>query len=70
MLRAQGWNDVRTRARFWGNMKRLIGLAGDGVMLQYSVFSTRKRRSALAAVKIASHYGAEVMLFQGKIVDL
>ena len=61
---------MKPNPRFWGNVKRLISLAGDGVMLQYSVFSTSKRRSALTAAGIAQHYGAEVVLFQGKIVDL
>ena len=39
---------VKPNPRFWWNLKRLIGLAGDGVMLQYSVFMTRSRRGAMA----------------------
>ena len=60
---------MKPNPRFWGNVKRLIGLAGDGVMLQYSVLSTRKRRSALTAAGIAQHYGAEVILFKGRLIQ-
>lgn len=35
-------------------------------MVQYSVFLTRRKRGAIAAVKIARHYGAEVMVFKGE----
>ena len=52
--------------RFWGNLKRLVGLVGEGSLVQYSVFMTRSRRGAMAGVKIARHYGAEVMVFKGE----
>ena len=52
--------------RFWGNVKRLIGLVGEGSLVQYSVFMTKSRRGAVTAVKIARHYGAHVMLFRGE----
>ena len=56
--------------RFWGNMNRLSSLSGGGRRLQYSVFATDSRRSALTAVKIADHYGAEVALFRGELIKL
>jgi len=34
--------------RFWGNIRRLIGLVGEGSLVQYSVFMTRSRRGAMA----------------------
>ena len=52
--------------RFWGNLKRLVGLVGEGSLVQYSVFMTKSRRGAMAGVKIAGHYGAEVMVFKGE----
>lgn len=52
--------------RFWRNLRLLFALAGDGVMVQYGVFLTRRKRGAIAAVKIARHYGAEVMVFKGE----
>ncbi len=55
--------------RFWGNVKRLIGLVGEGSLVQYSVFMTRSRRGAMAAERIARHYGASVMVFKGEEVE-
>ncbi len=52
--------------RFWANIKRLIGLVGEGSLVQYSVFMTRSRRGAMASEKIARHYGATVMVFKGE----
>ena len=56
--------------RFWGNIKRLIGLVGEGSLVQYSVFMTRSRRGAMAAEKLARHYGAEVMVFKGEQIGI
>jgi len=55
--------------RFWRNIKRLIGLVGEGSLVQYSVFMTRSRRGAMAAEKLARHYGASVMVFKGEEVE-
>ena len=55
--------------RFWGNVKRLIGLVGEGSLVQYSVFMTRSRRGAMAAERIARHYGASVMVFKGEEIE-
>ena len=55
--------------RFWGNVKRLIGLVGEGSLVQYSVFMTRSKRGAMAAERIARHYGASVMVFKGECVE-
>jgi hypothetical protein len=59
---------VKPNPRFWGNLKRLIGLVGEGGLIQYSVFMTKSGRGALTAMKIARHYGAQVMLFKGEAV--
>jgi len=55
--------------RFWGNVRRLIGLVGEGSLVQYSVFMTRSRRGAMAAERLARHYGASVMVFKGEEVE-
>ena len=52
--------------RFWANIKRLIGLVGEGSLVQYSVFMTKSRRGAMAGEKIARHYGARLMVFKGE----
>jgi hypothetical protein len=61
---------IKPNSKFWVNLKRLIGLVGDGSLIQYSVFMTRSRRGALVAVKLARHYGADVMVFKGEPVNL
>ncbi len=55
--------------RFWMNIHRLIGLVGEGSMVQYSVFLTGSKRCAMASERIARHYGAKVMVFKGEEVD-
>ena len=56
--------------RFWRNIKRLIGLVGEGSLVQYSVFMTGSRRGAMAAMKLARHYGAKVMVFKGEQIGI
>ena len=38
-------------------------------MDQYSVFRTGSRRGAIAVVKLARHYGAEVVVFKGEEIE-
>lgn len=61
---------VKPSSKFWYNLKRLAGLAGDGSLVQYSVFMTQSRRGALTSVKLARHYRGDVLLFNGEIVEL
>lgn len=61
---------VKPNPKFWRNLKRLISLLDEGSMIQYSVFKTGRRRGAMAAVKIARHYGAEVRMFKGEEIVL
>jgi len=56
--------------RFWGNLRRIKGWAGDGELIQYSVYRAESRRSALTAVKVAEYYGADVVLFRGELVEV
>ena len=62
------FHGIKPNSRFWYNVKRLAKLAGDGSLVQYSVFMTRSKRGALTAVKLAEHYGAEVLLIKGEVV--
>ena len=56
--------------RFWANLNRLKSLLGDASLIQYSVFKTGKVRGAMTAVKLARHYGAQVMVFKGEPLDI
>jgi len=47
------------------SFERLFGSAGDGSLVQYSVYITGSRRGAMVAVKLARHYGGDVMVFKG-----
>ena len=49
---------------------RLIGLVESGALVQYSVFMTRSKGGAIAAVKLVRHYGGEVMVFKGEEVEI
>jgi len=63
------FHGIKPNSRFWYNLKRLAKLAGDGSLIQYSVFMTGTKRGAQTAVKLAEHYGAEVLLFRGEMVS-
>jgi hypothetical protein len=52
------------------NLKRLGGLGGRSSLIQYSVFQTDRRRVAVAAKKLAEHYGASTEVFRGQRTDL
>ena len=51
--------------RFWSNLQKLFSLIGAGEVIQYSVLKMTSRRGVGAAVKIARHYGANIMVFKG-----
>ena len=35
---------VKPNPRFWGKLNRLVGLVGEGDLIQYSAFMTKSRR--------------------------
>jgi hypothetical protein len=49
--------------QFWRNLKKMKNRSSLR-RIQYSVLFTSKRNEAIAAVKLAEHYGAEVELFR------
>lgn len=51
--------------RFWSNLR---GLVGGGSMVQYSVVKMASKRGVVVAVRIASHYGTDVLVFKGEEV--
>ena len=55
--------------RFWANLRRLKDLAGCK-SIQYSVVVvTGNRGAATAVARLASHYGADVAVFRGELVN-
>ena len=61
---------MKPSSKFWANLKRVHALAGEGTLIQYSVFTTNKKRSAITAVKLAKHYGAQVKLFKAEEITV
>jgi len=39
-------------------------MTGGGSLIQYSVFTTKEKRAAIAANKLAEHYGAETIVYK------
>ena len=56
--------------RFWTNLRRLLALVGSGSVVQYSVLKMTCKRGVIAAVKLARHYGANVLLLKGEEIIL
>jgi len=61
------FRDFKPCPRFWVNLRRLKELA-DCRSIQYSVVVAGNRRTAFAVAKLASHYGADVVVFRGEAV--
>jgi hypothetical protein len=59
---------IKPSPRFWVNLRRLKELA-DCRSIQYSVVVAESRRTADAAARLASHYGADVVVFRGEAVE-
>ena len=59
---------LKPSTRFWTNLKRLKGLGGRSSLIQYSVLQTDRRRVAVAAKKLAEHYGADTIRLQARVV--
>ena len=55
---------IKPSVKYWTNLNRLIKMTGGGSLIQYSVFTTKERRAAFAARKLAEHYGAETMVYR------
>jgi hypothetical protein len=61
------FRDLKPCPRFWVNLRRLKELA-DCRSIQYSVVVAGNLRTASAVAKLASHYGADVVVFRGEAV--
>ena len=55
---------IKPSVKYWTNLNRLIKMTGGGSLIQYSVFTTKEKRAAFAARKLAKHYGAETIVYK------
>lgn len=62
------FRDLKPSPRFWVNLRRLKELAGCR-SIQYSVVVAGNRGAAAAVARLASHYGADVAVFRGELVN-
>jgi len=62
------FRDLKPSPRFWVNLRRLKELAGCR-SIQYSVVVAGTRGAAAAVARLASHYGADVAVFRGELVN-
>ncbi len=56
--------------KFYTNLTRLSAHKGKTALIQYSALLTSSRRVALAARKLATHYGAKTTVFKVVGTDL
>ena len=52
---------IKPSSKYWTNLNRLIDFTGGGSLVQYSVFTTKDKRAAAVAKRLAEHYGAAVV---------
>jgi len=62
------FRDLKPSPRFWVNLRRLKELAGCR-SIQYSVVVAGTRGAAAAVARLASHYGADVAVFRGELIN-
>ena len=62
------FKDLKPSPRFWVNLQRLKELTSCR-SVQYSVVVAKKWEAAAAVARLASHYGADVVVFKGEAVD-
>ncbi len=55
---------IKPSTKYWTNLRRLIKIAGGGSLVQYSVFTTKEKRAAAVAKRLAMHYGAETIVYK------
>jgi hypothetical protein len=55
---------IKPSSKYWTNLNRLIKVTGGGSLIQYSAFTTKEKRAAIAANKLAKHYGAETIVYK------
>lgn len=55
---------IKPSVKYWTNLNRLIKMTGGGSLIQYSVFTTKEKRAAFVARKLAKHYGAETIVYK------
>jgi hypothetical protein len=60
---------INPRTKFYDNLHRIESLAGDGSLVQSSVFMTRDQRAAKAVKDLVQHYEGMVMVFKGDLVN-
>jgi hypothetical protein len=68
-LVAYDFRKMNASTRFYENLHRIAEKTSSG-LVQYSVFMTRDRKSAIAVAKLAEHYGAEAIVVQGDLLAI
>lgn len=63
------FENMKPSGRFYNNLIRVMVLAKEGAMLQYSCFMTNDQRAAKTLRDLVLHYGGEVFVFIGQIMD-
>lgn len=59
----------KAKEDFYKNLKRLFEHFGDGVRVQKSTIRLKSLKAARAIKVLATHYGADVLIFEGKEVE-
>ena len=56
--------------KLYNNIHRIRAYAGDGDLIQFSVYMTRDRRAAKAVRDLIRHYDGQVTVFRGEPTEL
>ena len=60
---------ARPQPEFYNNLQRIFEALGDGVRVQKSTIHFKTLKAAQATRALATHYGAQTLLFQGKEIE-
>ena len=63
------FQESKPTTKFYDNLNRIKSLAVDGELIQFSVYKTSDQRAAKTLRDLVEHYGGEVLLFKGELIE-
>jgi hypothetical protein len=64
------FQNTKPPTKLYDNIHRIKAIAGDGDLIQFSVFMTRDKRAAKAVRDLIRHYDGQVTVFRGELTEL
>ena len=64
------FQNTKPPTKLYDNLHRVMSLAEDGDLIQFSVYMTKDKRGAKAVRDLIRHYDGQVSVFRGEPTEL